>query len=108
MRRWKGSSSEISVDPNYLASCMDDFQLKKDVDRVSAPDLGPALEKAASSDPKWSMELTGESYSRFRRCLGRIAWLSQVRQDLKLFLSLVATQQAAPKHGTEHALKQLL
>lgn len=109
VRRWPGSPSlEMSVDPEYLTSCMNDFQLKKDAVNVAAPDLGPALEKAATSDPKWSMDLTGESYGRFRKCLGKIAWLSQVRQNLKLFVSLVATQQAAPKHGTEHALKQLL
>ena len=34
--------------------------------------------------------------------------MAQSRHDLKLFLSLIGSQQAAPTHGTEMAIKALL
>ena len=40
---------------------------------------------------------------RIRRTLGKLLWLAQSRHDLKVWLSLIGTQQASPKHGTEMA-----
>ena len=44
----------------------------------------------------------------FRRALGKLLWMAQPRHDLKLFLSLIGSQQVAPTHGTEMAIKALL
>ena len=38
----------------------------------------------------------------------RWVWLSQVRHDLKTWMSVLGTQQAKPIHGTEQALKAVL
>ena len=52
--------------------------------------------------------LSPESYSRFRRCLGRRLWVSQTRHDIKLLLSTIGVQQARPMHRTEMAIKSAL
>ena len=44
----------------------------------------------------------------FRKALGKLLWLSQVRHDLKTWMSVLGTQQAKPMHGTEQALKASL
>ena len=49
-----------------------------------------------------------KAYSRFRKALGKLLWLSQVRHDLKTWMSVLGTQQAKPMHGTEQALKAVL
>ena len=54
------------------------------------------------------MPLSDESYGKFRRALGKLLWLAQCRHDIKLFLSLIGSHQAAPMQGTESALRALL
>ncbi|CAK9006266.1 CCHC-type domain-containing protein, partial [Durusdinium trenchii] len=36
------------------------------------------------------------AYGRFRRALGKLLWMSQVRHDLKTWLSIIGCHQAAP------------
>ena len=52
--------------------------------------------------------LTPEAYGKFRRALGKVLWLAQTRQDLKLMVGLISTQQATPTQSTEGALRALL
>ena len=40
--------------------------------------------------------------------MGKLLWLSQVRHDLKTWMSVLGTQQAKLMHGTEQALKAVL
>ena len=53
-------------------------------------------------------ELTPAAYARFRRALGKLLWMSQTRHDMKLYMSLIGSQQAKPLNGTEAALRSVL
>ena len=46
--------------------------------------------------------------ARFRRALGKLLWMAQVRHDIKIYLSLIGSQQAAPMSGTESAIRAIL
>eukprot|EP00435_Cladocopium_sp_Y103_P003519 s5392_g1.t1 len=59
-------------------------------------------------DKNAQKELTASAYSRFRRALGKLLWMAQSRHDLKLYLSLIGSQQAKPNQGTESAIRALL
>ena len=95
----------LSVDDKYLASTYEEFGIASG--STAAPDVAAHLEKTVS-DVQAKKPLSPESYRRFRRCLGRLLWLSQSRHDLKVWLSLIGTQQAAPCQGTEAALRSVL
>ena len=73
----------------------------------NVPDLSGHLEKTLT-DSNFQKPLSDEAYSRFRKALGKLLWLSQVRHDLKTWMSVLGTQQAKPMHGTEQALKAIL
>ena len=93
----------VSVNPQYLEPAFKDFGIEKGTQAV--PDIASLLEKqdAVSKKP-----LSPEGYQRFRKALGKLIWLGQTRSDLKLWLSLVGTQQATPTQSTEAALKAIL
>ena len=95
----------LSVDPSYLDSTFAEYKISKGSDNV--PDVAAHMERTVHS-PEHQRLLSDESYNRFRRGLGRLLWLSQVRHDLKAWLSVVGTQQASPTHGAEMALKSIL
>ena len=92
----------LSVSPKYLQSTFDEFQVKES---KSVPDISTHLEK---TDQLSQTKLTPEAYNRFRKALGRLLWLAQSRMDLKVWLSLLGSQQADPCHATETALKAIL
>ena len=48
------------------------------------------------------------SFSWFRSALGKVAWMSQTRQDLRAYIAILACQQASPTNFTEHGLRALL
>ena len=52
--------------------------------------------------------ISPEAHSRYRRVLGRLAWLAQTRMDLLHYTSLLASGQAEPRPGHEKALRQVL
>ena len=60
------------------------------------------------SDERSKKPLSSEAYGRFRRALGKLLWMSQVRHDLKTWLSIIGCHQAAPMAGTEAALRAVL
>lgn len=60
------------------------------------------------SEKQAAVKLSPESYSRFRKALGKLPWLSQSRRDLKVWMSIIGTQQAEPMQGTEAALRSVL
>ena len=100
-------SSEITlgVDPHYLDSTFLDYGVTRGSENV--PDISGHLEKTLT-DSNFQKPLSDEAYSRFRKALGKLLWLSQVRRDLKTWMSVLGTQQAKPMHGTEQALKAVL
>ena len=98
-------SLSIGVDPKFLDTTFVEFSMNKVSNTVS--DVASVLERALT-DKSMQQPLTAAAYSRFRRALGKLLWMAQSRHDLKLFLSLIGSQQAAPTHGTEMAIKALL
>ena len=102
------SAVYIMVRPEYLLSTFEEYGLKKEVKASpNVPDIAAHLEKTVAN-PAFQQPLSPEAYRKFRKALGKLLWLAQVRHDLKLFLSLIGTQQAHPMHGTEQALRSLL
>ena len=93
----------MSVDPDYLLPCFEDYQIKRG--SRSVPDVASFLEK---SDELSLKLLTNEGYGKFRKSLGKLLWLAQVRHDLKLWLSLVGSVQAKPTVAGDNALKAIL
>lgn len=73
----------------------------------AVPDVASRIEQTLT-DPHAKLELSAEAYSRFGRGLGKMLWMAQVRHDVKVYLSLIGSQQAKPLNGTEAALKSLL
>eukprot|EP00434_Breviolum_minutum_P042543 symbB.v1.2.037870.t1/scaffold5715.1/size24294/1 len=93
----------LSVSPSYLDTMFRDYQIEKG--SRSVPDVSIHLEK---TDENSKRPLSPESYSRFRRALGRLLWLAQVRVDVKTWLSLLGSQQSAPTQATEAGLRAVL
>ena len=93
----------VSVGVEYLKSTFEEFQVSKGSKAV--PDVASHLEKVDEASLR---PLSPEAYSRFRKGLGRLLWLSQTRADVKAWLSLIGSQQSKPTQGTEAALKAVL
>ena len=99
------SQVTLSVKDDYLKTAFDAYDITSGSKHV--PDVAAHLEKTMN-DKLGSQPLSPEAYARFRRTLGKLLWLAQSRHDLKVWLSLIGTQQASPKHGTEMALRSVL
>ena len=99
----QGECLYLSVSPSYLDATFKDYQITSG--SRSVPDVSVHLEKTDENSKK---ALSPESYSRFRRALGRLLWLAQVRVDVKTWLSLLGSQQAAPTQATEAGLRAVL
>ena len=95
----------LSVSDDYLKTAFEAYDIVSGSKHV--PDVAAHLEKTVS-DKLGSQLLSAEAYAKFRRTLGKLLWLAQTRHDLKVWLSLIGTQQATPKHGTEMALRAVL
>ena len=95
----------LSVSDDYLKTAFEAYDIVSGSKHV--PDIAAHLKKTVS-DKLGSQLLSPEAYARFRRTLGKLLWLAQTRHDLKVWLSLIGTQQATPKHGTEMALRAVL
>ena len=93
----------LSVDPQYLMPVFEDYQVKKGSN--AAPDVASSLEK---TDEMSLRPLSSEGYAKFRKALGKLLWLSQVRHDLKLWLSLIGSLQSKPTVGADNALKSVV
>ena len=90
--RYPGHASlHLSVSDEYLATTFADYNIT--AGSKSVPDVAAHLEKTVN-DPLSKQPLSPESYSRFRRCLGKLLWLSQSRHDITLWLSIIGVQQS--------------
>ena len=94
----------VLVPASYLDTTFKEYGVVRETDAV--PDVASYLEKTVD-DANAKQPLSQEAYQRFRKALGKLLWLSQTRHDLKLFLSLLGTQQQSPCQGTEAALRSL-
>ena len=103
MRRNGESALYLRVDPQYLAETFKDYNVTSG--SATIPDISVHFEKVDTESRK---PLSSEAYSRFRRALGRLLWLSQSRQDIKVHLSILGTAQANPTQASEKAIKALL
>ena len=102
-RRKNEVSLYLSVDPQYLMPVFEDYQVKKGSN--SAPDVASFLEKVDEVSVRL---LSNEGYAKFRKALGKLLWLSQIRHDLKLWLSLIGSLQSKPTVGADNALKSVV
>ena len=109
IRRENGSRQLfVGVTPTYLDSCFSDFGLDKL--KVGKPVI-PNLRQTLDQDPGEGKEfpkLSPESYARYRRCLGKLAWMAQTREDLHVFVTYLATGQHDPDERFEKAMRQTL
>ena len=100
--RRKGESSiTVSLPEDYLDETFKAYGLSGK-GSVSPPDVSVHVEKEGG------LPLSPEAYSRFRSALGKVAWMTQTRQDLRAYVSILATQQATPTNHTEQGLRSLL
>ena len=102
-RRASSPSLVMQVDPSHMDAACEEFGIKVPKGVVGPPDIKPSLEATSEESP-----ISPEAHSRYRRVLGRLAWLAQTRMDLLHYTSLLASGQAEPKPGHEKALRQVL
>ena len=102
-RRAGSPSLVMQVDPSYMDAACEEFGIKVPKGVVGPPDIKPNLEATSEESP-----ISPEAHSRYRRVLGRLAWLAQTRMDLLHYTSLLASGQSEPKPGHEKALRQVL
>ena len=97
----------ISVEPTYLDNSFSDYQVgsnwkTKSAD-VAVPNIRTILEQ-----PGQSPLLNNEVHTKYRRSLGKLAWLSQTRDNIHSMVCILSTGQAAPTERHERALRQVL
>ena len=83
----------LGVDPKFLDAVFKEFNISKG--SAAIPDVAAHIEKTVD-DANAQVPLSVEAYARFRRALGKLLWMAQVRHDIKIYLSLIGSQQAAP------------
>ena len=96
---------KLGVDPKFLDAVFKEFNISKG--SAAIPDVAAHIEKTVD-DVNAQVPLSAEAYARFRRALGKLLWMAQVRHDIKIYLSLIGSQQAAPMSGTETATRSIL
>ena len=88
---------------DHINSTFAEYQVVKGSGAV--PDISVHVEK---TDEASQRPLSPEAYTKFRKALGRLLWMAQTRMDLKVWLSLLGSQQANPVAATEAALRAVL
>ena len=100
--RRKGEASlTVSLPQDYLDDTFNAYGLSGK-GTSSPPDVAVHVEKEGG------LPLSPEAYARFRPALGKVAWMTQTRQDLRAYVSILATQQSIPTNNTEQGLRALL
>lgn len=88
VRGFGSDELQLSGDPTYLDGTFADYGIQKGTDHV--PDISRQMERIML-DAKFQTPLTDAAYQKFRKALGKLLWLSQVRRDLKAWLSTIET-----------------
>ena len=104
IRREAGSGKLfVNVAPDYLKPCFLEYGLDKlKPGKAAIPNLRGTL------DVEPGAKLSPESYARYRRALGKLAWMSQSREDLHVFVTYLSTGQHDPDERYEKAMRQVL
>ena len=92
----------VSLPEDYLDETFAAYNIR--TPSRAPPDLTAILDREEGKDSP----LSADAHAKLRSGLGKIAWLSQSRQDIRAFVSLIATQQSSPTSRTEDALRALL
>ena len=104
LERFAGSPGIfLSVDPDYLESTFQSYQILKGTD--VPPDLKTILER---EDDQAQQPLSDEACLRFRAALGKLSWLSQSLTFLNIYCCLLATGMAQPLDKHERAMRAVL
>ena len=98
-------SESIKAVGLFLDAVFKEFNISKG--SAAIPDVAAHIEKTVD-DVHAQVPLSAEAYARFRRALGKLLWMAQVRHDIKIYLSLIGSQQASPMNGTESAIRAIL
>jgi len=100
------SALYVHLPDGYLDKTFEMWGLKASSSgkKTPCPNVLMILDQESAGSPP----LSGEAYTKFRSTLGKIAWMSQTRQDLKHFVALLGTVQASPTQASEKALRALL
>ena len=91
----------MTLPSNYLDGTLKEYGLAGKGSN-NPPDIAVHLEKEGGTP------LSQEAYGGFRSALGKVAWLSQTRQDLRVYVSLMASQQSSCTNHTEAAMRAFL
>ena len=92
----------VSLPEDYLDETFASYGVK--TASKAPPDLTVILDRPTDK----VIPLSADAHSRLRSGLGKVAWLSQTRQDIRAYVSLIATQQSSPSSHTEDAMRSLL
>ena len=92
----------VSLPEDYLDETFAAYNIR--TPSRAPPDLTSILDREEGKDSP----LSADAHAKLRSGLGKVAWLSQSRQDIRAFVSLIATQQSSPTSRTEDALRALL
>ena len=75
---------KLGVDPKFLDAVFREFNISKG--SAAVPDVAAHIEKTVD-DASAQVPLSAEAYARFRRALGKLLWMAQVRHDIKIYTS---------------------
>ena len=100
-RREGESSITVSLPEDYLDETFKAYGLSGK-GSVSPPDVSVHVEKEGG------LPLSPEAYSRFRSALGKVAWMTQTRQDWRAYGSILVTQQATTTNHTKQGFRSLV
>ena len=107
IKRWpREPKLVISVEPTYLDSSFSDYQIGSNWRTKSAGVAVPNV-RTTLEQPGESPLLSNEAHAKYRRALGKLAWLSQTRDDIHMMVCILSTGQAAPTERHERALRQV-
>ncbi|CAE7615634.1 RE2 [Symbiodinium natans] len=83
------------------------WQLENAKPQPTPPSLRDLFDKAID-DPTEQAPLSPEAASRYRRALGKLAWLATTRADMPYWVSMLSRGQASPLQVHEKAMRATL
>ena len=92
----------VSLPEDYLDETFASYGVK--TASKAPPDITVILDRPTDK----VTPLSADAHSRLRSGLRKVACLSQTRQDIRAYVSLIATQQSSPSSHTEDAMRSLL
>ena len=72
---------DLELTRSFLDAVFKEFNISKG--SAAIPDVASHIEKTVD-DANAQVPLSAEAYARFRRALGKLLWMAQVRHDIKI------------------------